>query len=408
MTTLTLELSDLAYGGDAVGQHNGRAVFVPLGIPGETVRVQVQEEHKRYARARLLDVLEPAPERVEPPCPYFGLCGGCHWQHIAYAAQLHFKRQIVLDQLHRVGKVAQPCVQPVIGMEDPWSYRNHVQFSLDREGHWGYQALRSHDIVPVEECGLTHPLLDELWEALDIEFEGLQRIVLRAGLATGEQMLILEGEDETPPEMEVDIPVSCVYQSGGGKQTVLVGSGHYHEHLAGRGFRVSAPSFFQVNILQAERLGEVVRRYLAIQPDERLLDAYCGVGVFALLAAGCGAHVLGIESSPWAIADAMANSTDEEDAEFIQGDVEEVLAQVDVACDAVVLDPPRAGCTPAVLQALAHCQPRRLVYVSCDPATLARDIAQLAQWGYTLVEVQPVDMFPQTYHIESVALLKRA
>ncbi|MFH1084375.1 MAG: TRAM domain-containing protein, partial [Chloroflexota bacterium] len=303
MTTLTLRLDDLAHGGDAVGHHEGQAVFVPLGIPGETVRVALEEQRGTYARGRLLEVLEPAASRVAPPCPYFGLCGGCQWQHIAYEAQLEHKRRIVADLLARLGGQPDAPVRPALGMDDPWAYRNHVQLKMDRQGRIGYYALKSHAVVPVEQCLITHPLVDELWDALEIELEDLDGIGLRAGAATGEQMVILEGHPGDLPELEVDFPVACVYLAGE-SLAVLAGDSHIHEALLGRRFRLSAPSFFQVNTAQAERLAEAVRTYLDLQPDEALLDAYCGVGTFALLLADAAGSVLGIESSPWAIEDA--------------------------------------------------------------------------------------------------------
>ena len=406
MAVIVLKLHDLAHGGDAVGLHDGKAVFVPLGIPGETVRVQLMEEHKRYARARLLKVLKPAPERISPRCRYFGLCGGCQWQHIDYEAQLGFKREILLSQLRRVGKQSGPLVRPMLGMPDPWAYRNHAQLAIDAQGKLGYYAMRSHDVVPVDECPILHPLLDALWDALDVEYEGLRRISLRAGIGTGEQMVIFEGEG-APPEIEVDLPVTCLYWASHEEIVILAGDGHFHERVLERIFRVSGPSFFQVNTWQTERMIEVVDSYLSLKSDETLLDAHCGVGTFALSLVPRAGRVLGIDSSPWAIADAFANKS-EDNVEFVQGSVEEVLPSLGMLCDAVLLDPPRSGCSPEALLALARARPRRIVYVSCDPATLARDILRLTSSGYDLIEVQPVDMFPQTYHIESIALLHRA
>lgn len=406
MTTITLKLDDMAHGGDAVGLYEGKVVFVPLGIPGETVRVQLVEERRRFSHGRLVQVLKPAPERVAPPCRYFGLCGGCQWQHIDYEAQLRFKQHIVCSQIERIARQSNPVVRPVIGMHIPWAYRNHVQFRVDRRGQLGYYASKSHDVVPVDECWITHPLLNELREALDVQFEGLQRISLRAGIATGEQMVIFEGDSRMPPALVVDRPVSCLYRSGPEGITIMAGNSTYHEKLGNHAFRISAPSFFQVNTLQAERIIDVVRGYLDLQPDETLLDAYCGVGTFAISLKPYCSRALGIEVSPWAIEDALANDS-QRDCEFVLGDIARVLSDLQMSCDAIILDPPRPGCTPAALEAMAHCNPQRIVYVSCEPATLARDISRLVSLGYSLVEVQPIDMFPQTHHIESVALLHR-
>jgi 23S rRNA (uracil1939-C5)-methyltransferase len=399
----------MAHGGDAVGHHEGQAVFVPLGIAGETVRVEVVEERKQFLRARLLEVISPSAERVAPPCPYFGRCGGCHWQHIAYPAQLRFKRDTVQSLLERTGRQRQPRVLPVLGMDTPWHYRNHVQLQRDAAGNMGYYALKSHEVVPVEHCLIAHPLLDELWGALDIDLPELEQVNLRAGIATGEQMVVLEGLG-APPELEVDLPVSCLWWNEEGEVNVLAGDARYREKLGEQLFAISGPSFFQVNSEQAVRLIDVVRQALALQPGERLLDAYCGVGTFGLSLAAQAGEVVGIESEAWAVADALTSAEESPWAERVtlyEGDVVEVLQEVPLHYDALVVDPPRAGLEPAALEALVQCGAQRWAYVSCDPATLARDVARLSDKGYRLEYVQPVDMFPQTYHVECVALLRK-
>ncbi|NLG27917.1 MAG: 23S rRNA (uracil(1939)-C(5))-methyltransferase RlmD, partial [Chloroflexi bacterium] len=318
------------------------------------------------------------------------------------------KRDIVRTQLERLGKQRAPQVLPTLGMDDPWAYRNHAQVVTDAQGRLGYNALKSHTVVPVDECRILHSLLDELWAALDLEADAPPRIVLRAGIATGEQMIILEGDDNAVPELEVDLPVSCLYQAADGTLSLLAGDDHYHERLAERDYRVSAPSFFQVNTSQAERMLAVVRGYASLQPGQAVLDAYCGVRALGLSLLQPGVRLVGIESSPWAIDDAAANAREDEDVTLYEGNVEDILPELDERYDVVVLDPPRAGCAPQALDAIVRAQPQRIVYVSCDPATLARDVARLSAGGYRLVEAQPVDMFPQTYHVETVALMSRA
>jgi 23S rRNA (uracil1939-C5)-methyltransferase len=409
MPTIVLSLTDMAHGGDAVGRHEGQVVFVPLGIPGETVRVEIRERRRNVLRGHLLEVLDPSPERIDAPCPYFGRCGGCQWQHMRYEAQLHWKREIVRAQLRRIGRQEEPVVLAMLGMADPWDYRNHVQLRPALDGSLGYYALRSHEIVPVECCPIAHPLLVELLRALDGAPAGVQTVSLRAGIATGEQMIVLESAEIPILEVE-NAPCSLVHLTPDGRTTTLAGQPYLHELLLGRTMRISAPSFFQVNTAQAERLVELVCRGIDVRPDEVVFDLYCGVGTFALALAAQGAHVSGIEGAPWSIIDAVANAEHHGLAErctFYQGDVAEVLPQLGPRCDAAVLDPPRAGCDPRMLEALARCNPAHIVYVSCDPATLARDILRLQGLGYALVDVQLVDMFPQTYHIEAVARLER-
>ena len=405
LKTCTIHLHDISHGGDAVGELDGKTIFVPLGIPGETVRVTITEDHPRFANARLVEVLEPSPQRVEPSCPHFGRCGGCQWQHIAYSYQLELKQRIVSAQLQRIGKLPNVRVLPVLGMENPWAYRNNVQYALDASGQLGFRALRSHDIVPISECWIAHPLLEDLAGALDLESAGMQGITLRVGAATGEQLVIFEGD--SIPDIEVDFPVSCLYQSPEGEVTVLAGDSCYHEQLNQRLWQVSGPSFFQVNTPQAERLLRTVSERLKDTSIDTLIDAYCGVGTFALSLASRAKRVIGIEESPWAIYDAEANRFAHEDVSFQAGATEELLPGCIKANCTVILDPPRAGCEPKVLKTLAVSGARQVIYVSCDPATLARDLAVLARNGFRLGDVQPIDMFPQTYHIECVVSVTR-
>ncbi len=403
-----LHLTAMAHGGDALGRHEGKVIFVPYAMPGEEALVEIVEDKGRYARGRLVEILSPSPHRVDPPCPHFGpgKCGGCQWQHIAYPAQLEFKAAVVGDQLARLGRLPDvPAkMKRPIPSASPWHYRNHVQFSVNDDGRLGFVATDGRRVETIEVCYLLHPLLDELFAALDLELPGLARLSLRAGVNTGDQMMIFETNDDLPPALESDLPVSCVLLLSDGTPVNLIGSNYVTEVVAGRTFRISTASFFQVNTAAAEELVRVIGEYLAPAGDAVLLDAYCGVGTFALSLADKVGQVIGIEEDAGAVADARLNVAELTNVEFIEGSVEAVLPQLDRRVDLAVLDPPRQGCKPDALRALIELAPRRIVYVSCDPATLARDARKLADGGYQLVEVQPVDMFPQTYHIESVAL----
>jgi 23S rRNA (uracil1939-C5)-methyltransferase len=404
-SSVRLTLDDMAAGGDAVGRHEGQVIFVPLALPGETVQVRLMEQRKSFARGELVAIESPSPERVTPPCPYFGRCGGCQWQHASYTAQLAYKERIVHGQLVRIGKQEDPVVRPMLGMADPWRYRNHVQLRVTSEGRVGYYALKSHTIVPVAECPIAHEQLLPMWSALDDCGARADLLSLRAGVHTGEQLALIEGQEQKPPTPPEALPYSCLYRAPNGAKHLLSGRDHYHEELLGRRLRVSAGAFFQVNTLQAERMIVLLREYLQLEADETLLDAFCGVGALGLLLATEGVRLLGIESWEPSVRDAVHNAQGQ--GTFWVGDVAEVLAHRRPAADAIVLDPPRAGCTPETLAALAATGARRIAYVSCDPATLARDIARLGEHGYVLVETQPVDLFPQTFHIECVALLSR-
>lgn len=405
-----LQLTDTAHGGDALGRHEGKVIFVPYAIPGEEALVEMAEDKGRYARAQLVEILSPSPHRMNPPCPHFGpgKCGGCQWQHIAYPAQLEFKTAVVGDQLARIGRLPEVPVKPTIPSASPWGYRNHVQLAVSDDGRLGFVATNGRRVEAIEVCYLLHPLLEELFAALDLELPGLVRLSLRAGVNTGDQMMIFETHDDEPPALESDLPVSCVLLLSDGTPVNLIGNNYIAEMVAGRRFHISATSFFQVNTAVAEELVRLVSEYLAPTGDEVLLDAYCGVGTFALSLADKAGYVIGIEEDAGAVADASLNVAELANVEFIEGSVEAVLPQLDRPIARAVLDPPRRGCKPEALAALIDLAPRRIVYVSCDPATLARDARRLADGGYQLVEVQPVDMFPQTYHVESVALFGRS
>lgn len=409
--TVTLTLTGMAHGGAALGRHEGRVFFVPYALPGEEVAVEIVEDHKRWVRALLREVVRPSPHRiVTPPCPYFGPdgCGGCHWQQIAYPAQLEFKREIVRDQLTRIGKIAGPPVREVIASPDPWTYRNQVQLRPAADGGLGYFGADGSRVVPVTDCPVMHPLLAEMLDSVDLDFADLTRLTLRAGTATGQQIAVLETVDDEPPQIALDVPISVCFLLSDGTPVTLAGNSWIAEAIAGRLWRISAPSFFQVNTALAERLVRVVHEYAAPADTDLLLDLYAGGGLFGLTLAPKVSEAFLVEENPHAVADALANAAGQGNVTLLEGTAEEALAEWDGAVDIIVLDPPRGGSSPAVRDALIRLAPARIVYVSCDPATLARDLRRLLAGGYQLAAVQPLDMFPQTYHIECVALLVRS
>ncbi|MGQ9803697.1 MAG: class I SAM-dependent RNA methyltransferase [Anaerolineae bacterium] len=403
---ITLHLTGIAHGGAAIGRHEGKVIFVPYALPGETVRAEIEEDHLRYARARLVEVLEPSPERVGPPCPYFGPegCGGCHLQHAAYEAQLRLKTQVVAEQLARIGGISDPPVRTTLPDPTGWAYRNQARFHPAPSGGLGFYLEDRRDVVPIDECLILHPFLSELYDALDVDLPDLTALTLRAGTVTGDRMIILETARDEAPELEIDLPVSCVLLSSDGVVIPLIGQTYITEQVAGYTYRVSAPSFFQANTPQAERLVGLVLEYLALEGREVVLDGYCGVGLFTLPLAERAGLVVAVEMDSAAVDDLLANVADGENVEVVEGPVEAVLADRAGTLDAAVVDPPRGGLSPAALEGLIAARPARLVYVSCDPATLARDARRLSAAGYRLEVVQPVDMFPQTYHIETVSL----
>jgi 23S rRNA (uracil1939-C5)-methyltransferase len=408
---VTLKLTQMAHGGSALGRYQGKVFFVPYALPGETVTVEVETGKKRWARARLVEVVEPSPERIEPPCPYFGphACGGCQMQHARYAAQLGYKTDVMRDQLARLGGLNDAPVQATRAVGDAWEYRNHVQLHPSPDG-LGYISADDRGVQPISFCPIMHPLVADLFAELDLELEDLERLTLRAGMNTGQQMVIFETINDEPFELFVDKPVSCVLMLEDGTPVTLVGSDHFFERVAGHQYRISAGSFFQVNTAGAEALLEVVADYLSPRPYETLLDLYCGVGLFAVALSGRLSQVIAVESYPASVADARFNiaAAGLDNVRVTQDDVAHFLANLDESIHAVIVDPPRSGCGSDVMSQLASLGPERLVYVACDPATLARDAQTMVAAGYHLAEVQPLDLFPQSYHIESVALLVKS
>ncbi len=418
MDELTIHLTAMAHGGSALGRipASGRVVFVPLAIPGERARVQPQEGKSHYTHARLLEVLHPSPHRTEPRCTHFGVCGGCHFQHIAYPAQLAFKQQVVVDQLQRVGKFAAPPVAETLPSPAEWGYRNRASLSPTGDNQLGFWSPVEERVIPIDECHIIHPALLDLYHDLDFELPGLLRLTLRVG-ADGDLLVLFETQDVEPPALEADFPVSAAMLLPTGEGVNLIGDNVLIERCAGRDWLVSAGSFFQVNPGAAEHLVRLVDEFAALTGRESVLELYGGVGLFTAALASKATQVVGIEANPDAVADAAVNLEETENVTLFEGLVEEVLPALmtptppgpalDHSYDLVVLDPPRGGLQPAAIDALLSIRAPRIVYVSCDPATFARDARRLARGGYGLKRVQPVDMFPQTFHIETVSLLER-
>jgi 23S rRNA (uracil1939-C5)-methyltransferase len=391
-------------------------VFVPRTLPGEVATVRLHQQHRDFARAELDVLARAAPGRVEPPCPYYTTgCGGCSWQHADYGLQLQLKERIVAEQLRRIGHFADAdeLVRPAIGMLEPWHYRNQARFTVGRRfGELCFTYRSSHRLLRIDHCWIVHPRINSIVEIAQGKLADLGRrihqVSIRVGANTG-QLMVAPALPEVP-ELESGQPF-------------------LEEELLGRRFRLQPPSFFQVNtrrerrplpsaigtallpvpedgVSMAELLALLVLDRLRPDPADLVVDAYSGVGTFALLLAPLVREVIGIEEARTAVRDALHNGRDVPNARFIQAKTEHVLPALDGRPDAVVLDPARVGCHPDVLAALLGLKPLRIVYVSCDPSTLARDLRILTDAGYVLREVQPLDMFPQTYHIESVATLE--
>jgi len=408
---LDIQLTTLVYGGEALGRlPDGRAVFVPLALPGERVRIQLVEEKRSHARAELLEVLEPSPERITPRCIHFGLCGGCHYQHMPYEAQLEAKTAILSDQLERIGRLHEPPVLPTVPSPSPFNYRNYVQFHLTSQGRLGFHTIQGDALFNLQECHLPESAINTVWPQLDFESDPeLERIGLRLG-ADDDLQIVLEGNDPQPPDFSVeDLPLSAVHLSPAGP-LVLAGSEYILIDILQRTFRVSAASFFQVNTRMAEMMVNhvlnLLEKYQPLGPDSTILDVYCGVGLFSAFLAPKVGRLVGIESSPSAVGDFVSNLDEFENVEIYEDLAENVLPQLDMEPKLILVDPPRAGLDRRALDSILSLAPESLVYISCDPATLSRDARRLTKGGYQLLQVTPFDLFPQTYHIESISFWK--
>jgi 23S rRNA (uracil1939-C5)-methyltransferase len=382
--TVTLAVESLVFGGSGLAHlPDGRVVFVAYAAPGERVEAVVDRVHADYVEAMTQRVLEPSPERVEPPCPVFGECGGCQLQHLAYPAQLAAKEGIVREQLARIGHLDPAVVRPIVGAAEPWRYRNHLRFSTGKKyGDVGFISRRGHGLLKVAHCPIADPWVNELLPALQGKGRGLHQVQVRHSAETGSYLI-----NPAMPGLEIE-----------------TGQKHYSEELGGHRFRVSASAFFQVNHAQAEHMARLAGDALPAR-GELLVDAFAGVGTFAVLFAGRFGRVIAIEESDSAAKDARVNTEATPNVELRVGKVEEVLPALEAPPDAVLLDPPRPGCAPAVIASLAEFGPPVVVYVSCNPSTLARDLRLLVDAGYRVERVTPLDMFPQTGHVECVARL---
>lgn len=467
---VNLTIHDFAVGGEAVGRVGNFVLFVPGGAPGDEVEVQITEMKKNYGRARIVRIVKPSARRTRPRCSAYNECGGCHLQHIDYDSQLQFKTKMVEDALQRIAGLDSIKVSPCRRMKNPWNYRCKVQMvvagklylrrtleAMGVEGetkqlvhpYAGYYAQGTHSVVKVESCSIqSHPnnaviaaardALERLqWPIYNPEdgSGAVRYLVARAGIRTNETLLVIVSSQPRLPQVRefVDlvrkrVPSLCgvvlnlnphrtnVILSS--RNSLLWGKDHIIEEVAGLKFNISANSFFQVNIEGLEAIYSCLDEFLKPGPRDVVLDAYCGVGSLALYMAKKVKRVVGIDECQPAIEDAVVNSDLNRlaNTSFIDGTVEKVLPNLggrgtlfsrSRGFDSAILDPPRKGCDSVVLDTIARMRISKVVYVSCNPSTLARDLGIMTEKGYKVVKVQPIDMFPQTYHVETVVLLQR-
>ncbi len=458
-----LTITDLDQDGNGIGhiQENGMAVFVKDTVPGDEAEVRIIKVKKNLAFGRLERIRKPSPDRVEPLCPKARACGGCMLQQMSYEAQLRFKEQKVRNCLTRIGGVTfgedqGPVLEPVVGMESPWRFRNKMQFPVgkgkDGQPALGFYAGRTHALIPLEDCPIGHffnrAVLDAVKEWIrrtgislydETTHKGVLRHVLtRVGFATGQAMvcLIINGTKVPRQDLLWDLLAARIEQEKAGCKLeslmininqdktnrilgfcseVLRGSAFIEDRISDLTFRISPQSFYQVNPVQTQKIYQKALDLADLSGNETVWDMYCGTGTISLFLARKARKVYGVEIVEDAIRDARNNAriNNITNAEFFVGKAEEVVPRwfekegKETRIDVVVVDPPRKGCDEKLLETILQMDPKRLVYVSCDPATLSRDVRYLSEHGFSLISAQPFDAFCHSGHVETVALLKR-
>lgn len=404
MEAITLTLTDMANGGAALGRDDQeRVVFVPYAIMGERVEVEVVEDKKRYAHARLRQVLEDAPSRITPRCPHFGPCSGCQYQHIEYEAQLRFKERIVRDQLGRIGRLPDAPVRPVLANPNPWRYSLEVTFSPTIDGEPGFWSPQLGRVMEIEVCYIIRPSLLALFEDMDLALPGMRRVTLRTN-ADDALLVALETEDDEAPSLETDLPISAALVVTDGTAVNLVGENYLVQTLKGRDYRVSAGAFFYNNTGAAELVVDTVLDYANLSGKETILELYGGVGVLTSFLAPDAGEVSSVEANADAVEDAAVNLDETDNVTLYQGLVEEIVPLIPFSPDVMVVEPPPSGLPVEVMDEVGRLSPARFIYSSSDLATLARDARRLTEAGYKLVDLQPIDTFPQTSHVQTVSL----
>lgn len=444
---ITLKIEDMGVNGEGIGKLDGMAFFVKDAVIGDTVEAKVMKVKKSYGYARLINVQKPSAVRCEPGCVHARQCGGCQLQALDYMAQLKFKAKKIQNDLIRIGGFSDMPEPEVMGMEEPWRYRNKAQFPIgtDRNGQViaGFYAARSHTIIPCTDCRLgveeNRIILEKLMAhmnkyripAYDEETgKGLVRhVLIRKGFSTGEIMIcmilngrMLQGSEELADSLrEIPGMTSIMFNVNQERTNVIMGAelilvwgrDHITDQIGEITYKISPLSFYQVNPVQTKKLYETALEYADLQENETVWDLYCGIGTISLFLAKKAGKVYGVEIVPEAIKDAKENArlNGIQNAEFFVGKAEEVLPQKfkeeGIRADVIVVDPPRKGCDEKCLETMVRMNPDRIVYVSCDPATLARDLKYLCGKGYEVKRVKGYDMFPETVHVETVCLLTR-
>jgi len=446
-STVTVAIEDMGHDGEGIGKVDGYTLFIKDAVIGEEVEAKIMKVKKSYAYARLMKIVTPSPKRVEPRCSFARQCGGCQIQSLDYDEQLAYKERKIYNNLQRIGGFAEVPMEPIVGMQEPYFYRNKAQFpvGVDKDGHviTGFYAGRTHDIINNRKCYLGVEQNEEILECVIRHMESygvsaynekigkglIRHILIRYGFATKEIMVCLVVNGDRIPKSEeliesllkVDGMTSICLNVNkersnvilGKEVKVLWGQGYITDQIRGIFYQISPLSFYQVNPVQTEKLYGLALEYAGLTGAETVWDLYCGIGTISLFMAQKAKQVYGVEIVPEAIADARRNAQINgiENVAFFVGKAEEVLpAKYEaegIYADVIVVDPPRKGCDETLLETMVQMNPKRIVYVSCDSATLARDLKYLCEHGYELRRVRGVDQFCHTVHVECVCLMSK-
>jgi 23S rRNA (uracil1939-C5)-methyltransferase len=402
-----LTIDSLVYEGFGLGRlPDGKAVFVPFVLPGEEVIAEVIEEKPGHVRAKLLSVEKPHNKRIEPRCVHFGSCGGCHYQHIPYEIQLQFKEKIFKEQLQRIAGLNDPNVSLVVPSRNEWNYRNSLTFELNRSGKLCFSDIYHNQSFAVSECHLPMAEIGRAWHLAEFEpGVDIQRVEYRVNM-DDHLLLVLQGGGAEMPELSSEATMSIVHIQNG-EELVVAGDGFLTMLVSGREFKVSANSFFQTNFSGAETLVEKIVQIITREKPKHLLDLYCGVGLFSAFLAEQVSTISAVEFLPSVCDDFSENLDEFENISLFQGKAEHIMPYLDADFDCILVDPPRAGLKKEVVNSIISRDTELLIYVSCNPATLARDAKYLLSAGYHLESSTIVDMFPQTFHMESINIFKK-
>lgn len=440
-----VDIVDFGSKGEGVGKFNGFTVFVPGGVPGDVILARITLKKKNYAKGKIEEIIEASKDRIAAPCEYFGTCGGCQIQNVSYDAQLKYKRKKVYEALKRIGNIEEPVVNETIGMDEPYGYRNKGQFPVKftkGKAKIGFYQIGSHELVDIKACPIQDEVANKVLKVIrniinqhpvsiynEKKHQGILRhVVIRTAFKSKDTMVILVTNGYELPFKSTFIEslskikeVKSIIQNintrkgnriMGFKNRTVHGEDVIKDEIDSIDFEISPLSFFQVNPIQTEKLYNKALEYAELSGNEVVYDLYCGIGSISLFLANKAKKVYGVEVVEAAIEDAKSNAkrNNIENVEFITGKSEEVIPKMygdGKSADVVVVDPPRKGCDESLLETLVEMKPERIVYVSCKPSTLARDVKYLTEKGFEFIEAQPVDMFPHSTHIENVCLLKK-